>query len=177
MLESLITNKTRLKLLLKFFLNNQTTSYLRNLESEFGESTNAIRIELNRMESAGLLNSSLSGNKKMFQANDQHPLYTEINSIVRKTVGLDQVVEKVTSNIGDLHEAYLIGDLAKGKDCQVIDLLLIGDNIDKPYVSQLIEKAEELIKRKIRFLALSLDEKVEYMEKNTALLLWNDKTT
>ena len=50
MLDTLITSKTRIKLLLKFFLNAQTKSYLRSLEGEFGESTNAIRLELNKFE-------------------------------------------------------------------------------------------------------------------------------
>ena len=43
MIESIITSKTRIKLLLKFFLNSQTTSYLRGLEAELGESSNSMR--------------------------------------------------------------------------------------------------------------------------------------
>jgi predicted transcriptional regulator len=69
MLDSLITSKTRIKLLLKFFLNSDNKSYLRNLEQEFGESSNAIRVELNRLEEADLLRSEVSGNKKFFSAN------------------------------------------------------------------------------------------------------------
>jgi predicted transcriptional regulator len=72
MIETLISSKTRIKLLLKFFLNSETTSYLRHLESEFGESTNAIRLELNKLEEAGMLNSQFEGNKKIYQANKQH---------------------------------------------------------------------------------------------------------
>ena len=68
MIETLISSKTRVKLLLKFFLNSRTTAYLRSLESEFGESTNAIRIELNKLENAGMLRATLNGNKKYFQA-------------------------------------------------------------------------------------------------------------
>ena len=59
MLDSIITSKTRIKLLLKFFLNSETKSYLRNLEQEFGESTNGIRVELNRLEGAGLLKTEV----------------------------------------------------------------------------------------------------------------------
>ena len=66
MIEGLITSKTRIKLLLKFFLNSETKSYLRSLESEFDESSNSIRVELNRLEAAGLLQSNLEGNKKIF---------------------------------------------------------------------------------------------------------------
>ena len=172
MLETIITNKTRLKLLLKFFLNKQATGYLRGLETEFGESTNAIRVELNRMEDAGLLVSSFSGNKKYFQANTEHPLYNEINSILKKTVGIDKIINNVLLNIGDLQQAYITGDLAMGKDSNVIDLVLIGNSIDKRYVSVLIKKAEQLIQRKIRFFILSDAEKVEFLANNNALFIW-----
>ena len=172
MLESLITSKTRLKLLLKFFLNKENTSYLRNLENEFGESTNAIRIELNRLESAGLLSAEHIGNKKYFRANTLHPLYPDINSILKKTIGIDRIVEQITSKLGDLYQAYLVGDLALGKDSRIIDLLLIGENIDRDYLNTLVGKAERYIERKIRFLILSRTEKIEYLKNHPSLLIW-----
>ena len=50
MLESLITSKTRVKLLLKFFINPLTKVYMRELAKEFHVSTNSIRLELNQFE-------------------------------------------------------------------------------------------------------------------------------
>jgi len=173
MLDSLITSKTRMKLLLKFFLNKENTSYLRHLENEFGESTNAIRLELNRFESAGLLTTEYIGNKKYFRANIQHPLYPDINNILIKTIGIDRIIEQITSNIGDLKQTYLIGDLALGKDSKVIDLLLIGDNLNSSYVLSMVEKAEKYLSRKIRFLILTNQEKEEYLKDHPALLIWN----
>ncbi|WP_321996235.1 ArsR family transcriptional regulator [Draconibacterium orientale] len=173
MIESLITNKTRLKLLLKFFLNKETTSYLRNLENEFGESSNAIRLELNRLEKADLLVSNFNGNRKYFRANDNHPLYGEINSILQKTVGLDTIIEKILKNVGDLNEAYLIGDLAIGKESGIIDLLLVGDDIDTRFVVALVTKAEKLVNKKIRYLILSENEKADYLQKQNALHIWS----
>ena len=73
MLETLITSKTRIKLLLKFFLNIHNQGYLRSLESEFNESTNGIRQELNRFEHAGLLLTESEGNKKLYRANTNIP--------------------------------------------------------------------------------------------------------
>ena len=116
MLEALITSKTRLKLLLKFFLNSDTTAYLRSLEPEFDESTNAIRQELNRFEEAGLLTADKKGNKKVYHANTGHPLFPEINSLLMKYVGIDQVIEKVVKKLGKLNAVYLVGELAKGKE-------------------------------------------------------------
>jgi len=175
MLETLITNKTRLKILLKFFLNKKNTSYLRNLESEFGESSNAIRIELNRLETAGLLISQFEGNKKYFKANDQHPIYSEINSILHKSFGIDTVIKHVVTNIEQVDEAYLIGDLAKGKHPGVIDLLLIGDSLNNQKIASLTEKTEETIQRKIRFLILNENEKNNYLKEKQSMLIWKRK--
>jgi len=50
LLSDLISSKTRIKLLLKFFLNSDTTSHLRGLAEEFSESTNGVRVELNRLD-------------------------------------------------------------------------------------------------------------------------------
>lgn len=151
MIETLISSKTRIKLLLKFFLNSKTTAYLRSLESEFGDSTNSIRVELNKLENAGMLRSSQKGNKKIFQANTKHPLFAEIHNILLKQIGLDQIIEKVVERLGDVDRVYLIGDFAKGLDSQIIDLIFVGD-IDKSYLLNLVEKVEKLIQRKIRYL-------------------------
>ncbi|MDZ7608177.1 MAG: ArsR family transcriptional regulator [Cyclobacteriaceae bacterium] len=170
MINTLITSKTRIKLLLKFFLNPENSAHLRGLESELGESSNAIRLELNRLEEANMLSSELQGNRKYFKVNDQHPLYNEINSIVKKYFGLDMVVEWIAKRLGNLHAVYLTGDIAKGKDSDLIDLILVGV-IDQNYLLQLITKAEKVINRKIRYLILTDEEFVAYSLKNNGLLL------
>lgn len=149
MLEALITSKTRIKLLLKFFLNPISEGYLRGLSTEFGESTNSIRLELNRLEEAGLLESDSSGHKKMFHANQRHPLFNDIQNIIHKYVGMDKIIEKVVNYLGEPEEVYLIGDLAKGHDSKELHILIIGENIDKDYLDQLCKKTQKLISRKI----------------------------
>lgn len=172
MLDSLITSKTRIKLLLKFFLNTQTKSYLRNLEQEFGESTNAIRVELNRLEGAGLLQAEQNKNRKYFWANTSHPLFDDINNILKKFVGIDQLIEKVTSQIGDLEAAYVTGDFAQGNNSKIIDLVLIGQNLDIAYITQLITKTEKMMTRKIRYLVLTDSQMKDFYEGKPALLIW-----
>ena len=173
MLNTLITSKTRLKLLLKFFLNPGARAYLRGLADEFGESSNSIRVELNRFENAGLLNSDFEGNKKIFKANTSHPLFPDIQSIVKKTVGIDKIVDKVVMNLGDVEQAYITGDFAQGKDGQTIDILLIGNNLNKEYLLELITRAEEIVGKKIRYLILQKEEAIEYLRKvGQFLLIW-----
>lgn len=174
MIDALISSKTRIKLLLKFFLNSHATAYLRSLESEFGESSNGIRVELNRLENAGLLVSSSVGNKKVFQANTAHPLFADIHNIIMKYIGFDQIIENVIQRLGDVQRVYLVGEFSKGADSQIIDLIFFG-NFDKNYLLELIGKAEKLIKRKIRYLLYD-EQDIESMDWSQyapePLLLW-----
>lgn len=175
MIETLISSKTRVKLLLKFFLNSSNRAYLRGLEEEFGESTNAIRLELNKLEEAGMVSSDVQGNKKYFMANVKHPLFSDLNSIIRKYVGIDTIIENVISQLGEVERVYLTGEFAKGNNSNMIDLELVGQ-VNTQYLSSLIEKAEPLIKRKIRYVIYSADEfKALKQSKNIheKLLIWS----
>jgi predicted nucleotidyltransferase len=176
MIETLISSKTRIKLLLKFFLNSKATSYLRGLEAEFGESSNAIRVELNRFEKAGMLKSFLQGNKKYFQANTSHPLFEDTHNIILKYIGFDKIIDSVIENLGDVKRVYVTGAFAKGMDDGVIDLVLVGD-INKAYLIELIEKVEKLIPRKVRYIVYSDREMIDLDWENLnnqALLLWEN---
>lgn len=178
MIETLISSKTRIKLLLKFFLNSNTKAYLRGLSSEFGESSNAIRVELNRLEDAGMLKSISEGNKKFFSANTSHPLFREVHNILMKYVGFDQIIERVVNRLGEVDKVYVTGDLSRGMNSEIIDLLFIG-NIDKNYLIELIEKAEEFISKKIRYITYSREEALNIdwsSYKPKPLLLWADES-
>lgn len=165
-------------MLLKFFLNSNSKAYLRSLSQEFGESTNAIRMELNKFEQAGLLQSELTGNKKLFRANIRHPLFSDIHNLILKHVGIDRIIENVIEKLGELDKVFLVGDFATGQDAQVIDLFFVGDDINKQYLLKLVEKAEDMIDRKIRYMVFDKNEFDEYMSSYTGvepLLLWEDK--
>ncbi len=177
MIDSLITSKTRIKLLLRFFLNSRASGYLRGLEQEFGDSSNAIRLELNRFEEAGLLEASLEGNKKYYTANTDHPLYSDINNIIRKHIGLDQIVSNVIERLGQLEAVYLTGSFARGLDSSIIDILLIGD-VDQSYLSQLMHKVEALISRRIRYIVYRENSAVTWSDIGAdRLLLWQNGKT
>lgn len=174
MLEALISSKTRIKLLLKFFLNPETGAHLRSLADEFEESTNSVRVELNRFEAAGMLSTNAEGNKKIFKVNKSFPLFNEVRSIVLKQTGLDKVIDAVIEKLGDVHEVYLTGELAQGRSSDVISLLIVGDP-DRTYLTQLVAKAEKLVDKKIQYLIYSKPEfDLLALAPSKALLLWNE---
>ncbi len=174
MLDSLITSKTRVKLLLKFFMNPGTKSYLRGLASEFGESSNAIRVELNRLTKAKLLKSSNEGRTIQYIANKDHSLFKDLQNVVKKYVGIDKLADELASKLGNIQAAYVIGDYAKGRDSGLIDLVLVGE-VEEDQLKEMTEKTERLIERKIRSLVLNQNEFLKLKDRlniKHALFIW-----
>ena len=151
MLNSLITSKTRLRLLIKFFISQANKAHLNGLASEFGESTNSIRKELNNLYDAGYLLKSKSNNKIEYNFNAKHPLYETMRKVVMKHLGLEDIVETVLKKMGTVENIILIGDYAKGIDSGNIEIILTGKDLDMDYISNLESKIEKLINRKVTF--------------------------
>ena len=155
MLESIITSKTRLNLLIKFFVNIANKGYLNSLATEFGESTNSVRKELNNLTSAGYLVKKSINNKVIYSANVNHPLFNILQSIVRKHLGIEEIVKRVLNKIGKINKIILLGDYSRGIDSGVIDVLIIGEDINKKYLDEITSRVESEIKRKVNFLISS----------------------
>jgi len=173
----LIASKTRIKLLIRFFFNPETKSYLRELAKEFNVSTNSVREELNQLTKTKLLKSKKDGRQVYYSAETSHPLFPELKSMVSKVMGIDQVIDGIVNRLGDIEEAYLIDDYAEGKDTGIIDLLLVGD-VDQYHLNDLSRKTERYIKRKIRSLVLSRDEYknlLPELRKRPRVLIWEAK--
>jgi hypothetical protein len=178
MIDTLITSRTRIKLITRFFLNANAKAHLRGLATEFGESSNAIRVELNRFEKAGLLTSSQEGIKKVFQANTDHPIFPDIHNILLKHLGLDHIIQKVIDGLGDIRRVYVTGDYANGIDAETIELLFVGNAVDQEYLAELVKKAGRLIHRVINYLVHTETEEQEFLtgkEETEYLLLWQNE--
>ena len=151
MLDSLITSKTRLRLLIKFFLNIANEGYLNGLANEFGESTNSIRKELNNLSSTGYLEKHNENNKVVYKANVSHPLFKIIQKIVKKHLGIEEILETVLKRIGEVKKIMILGDYAKGMDTGHIEILIVGDKISEDYLKEITPKIEKKINRKVSF--------------------------
>ena len=169
LLGPLITSKTRLKLLTRFFLNQSVDGYLQGLSKELDENTNSIRVELNRLEKAGLLSSKTKGRRKLYSVNTSHPLTSDLTSIVRKVSGIDVLVERVTTNLPSLEQVWVCGDLAKGLPSEYIEAILIGADLDRSYIKRLTDKAQSLTGKTI---TVKVEEEIELNGVKDGLVVW-----
>ena len=174
MLESFITSKTRIRILIRLFLNPAQKAYLRELATEFDISSSQLSEELHNMKDAGLLSQDKAGRQIHYQANTGHPLFPELHSMVKKALGMDRILDSIIERLGDLECAILLDDYAQGKDSGIVDLALVG-NINKTNLQDLTEKTEKYIGRKIRVLVMTVDEYREFrprLDTRPNLILW-----
>lgn len=149
MLDSLITSKTRLKLLIKFFVSASNRGYLRGLADEFKESTNAIRKELNQLTEAGYLIREDKEHKIYYRANIKHSLFSSLQGLIHNFLGIEVFVDKVLERAGDVEEVALMGDYAQGLDSGHIEVLVQGKNLNLSYLSQAAVKAGTILGKKV----------------------------
>ena len=152
MLGSLITSKTRLRMLIKFFVSAANNGYLNGLASEFNESTNSIRKELNNLSEAGYLLKSKKNNRVIYNANTSHPMFDILQKIVRQQLGLEEIVETVIKRIGDVDQIALAGEYAMGIDSGNIEIIINGSSVNKDYLENIKPKIKKKIGREVSFL-------------------------
>jgi DNA-binding transcriptional ArsR family regulator len=177
MLDGLITSKTRVRILMRLFLNSREKVYLRELANEYGLSSGQLSSELHHMRDAGFLSQDRSGSKVEYRANTKHPLFPELQSMARKALGMDKILDSIVERLGNLEMALLLDDYAQGKDTGIVDLALVGD-INKQNLNDLVEKTERYIDRKIRTLILTRQEYEELkptLEARSHLVLWQEE--
>lgn len=163
MLSELFTSKTRIQLLLKLFLNPDVSCYLRELAAEFSVSPHAVKTELDSLAEAGYLTREKQGRSLFFRANTGHPFFPELHSIVKKSLGIDRVVEEVRQRLGQVQAVYILDDYAQGKDSGLIDLLLVGE-VNSACLEGYIRITEEKTRRKLRVLVMTEAEFLELKE-------------
>lgn len=174
MLQQLFTSKVRVQILMRLFLNASSKAYLRELAKEFDVSPGHLRSELQQLSAAGLLSAARDGRQVWYRAEPAHPLFPELQSMVRKSLGMDRIIDSIVERLGNLEAAYLVGDYAEGRDTGIIDLVLVGD-IDRSNLDDLVTKTERYIGRRIRHLVLDREE-LQEIARNVAftplLVLW-----
>jgi predicted nucleotidyltransferase len=112
----------------------------------------AVQRELHRLEHAGLVSVQMHGNQKHYQANRKSPLYDEICSIVRKTVGMEEPLRVAVDSLpGTINLALIYGSVAKRIDTSEsdVDLLIVADELTLEEVYTALSTAEQVLDRKV----------------------------
>jgi len=159
-LDALFTSQARVEVLKLFFLRSSSRHYLREISSLTDQPVRAIQRELARLEKAGLLVSSVDGNRKYFEANRQSPVFSEVRALMVKTAGIGDELKKILQERSDaIRSAFIFGSFARGSETTTsdIDLMAIGD-ITSRELSRLLAPLKEQLDREMNSVTIQVDE-------------------
>jgi len=153
MIEKLFTSATRIALLGEFLLHPEREYYLRQLCSMHDLAPRSVGLELANLESIGVITRRPAGKSIFYSANRNHILFSELQKIFIKTVGLTDVVqtalEPFTANItlAFIYGLFGKGDFPPESD---IDLMIIG-RVSSFLLSETLGKAGQQLGREINY--------------------------
>lgn len=152
MLATLVTAKSRRRLLTLFLTHPEQRFYHAQIVRDMKIPVSAAQTELKKLSDIGFLKIEREANIKFYKVNKDFPLYNELKSIIYKTIGLADALKENLSKIGHIDVAFIYGSVAKNTEDvrSDIDLMIIGDP-DMDEVHNTISKAEDELSREINF--------------------------
>jgi predicted nucleotidyltransferase len=129
----------------------------------------AVQRELRKLAAAGIVVATSSGNRKLYQANRQSPIFEELYGIIVKTVGLVEPLERALKPFNSkIAFAFVYGSVAKGMDTAKsdIDLMILGQDLSYSDVFAALQKAERKTLRAVNPTLMTVEEwqqKAEHM--------------
>lgn len=163
MLKNLFSSEVRVKLLNWFLMNPDKEFYLRELSNSLKISPRSVSMELNNLLKIDLIKKRISGNHHYYLVNIQHLIYTELQNIFIKTVGVRNILADSLEPIKkDILFSFIYGSIAKGNATSTsdIDLLIIGD-VGSKKISNILLDAGSTLDREINFSIFKKDEFIQ----------------
>jgi DNA-binding transcriptional ArsR family regulator len=127
--ELLFPNQTRRKALAWLCMHPEQSIHLRELARQTSATPGTLKKELDALSHAGLLNSQRVGNQVQFRVNNQHPVFPELQALVRKTIGLTDVLQQALASLRPrIDLAFVYGSMASGSahEGSDVDVLLVA---------------------------------------------------
>lgn len=126
--------------------------HLSELRRLTGLGSASLQRELNRLVEAELVQSERVGNLRRFQASPKSPVYSELVSLTRKSVGMEPMLrEALMPLLPRLKAAWIFGSVARQTDASQseIDIMLIGQDLPLGDILERLLPMEAQLGRKI----------------------------
>jgi len=125
--------------------------HLRQLSRLTKITLGAVQRELRQLVDAGLVTRRASGNQVLYSANEANPVFTEMKSLVTKTVGIHDVLLAALDPLKErISVAFVYGSTARLKENtrSDVDLMIVG-KVHFPDVIEHLADAQKTLNREI----------------------------
>lgn len=139
------------KALALLLLQPQRRLHVREIARLTGTVAGTMNKELDRLQRAGLLEKHRVGNQLQFCANLRHPVYPELSALLRKTIGLADVLTLALTPVSErITVAFVFGSVARSSDTAAsgVDVIIIG-RVDFGEAVNLLYQAQTTLHREI----------------------------
>lgn len=153
------------------FLHEDEAFYLNELVRRIAVDKRNLAKKLQELKRMGLIKSHSVGNQRHFSLNRHFPLYQEYRQIVLKTVGLEQQLRDILSNIEGIQSAVIFGSYAENKldTASDIDILVVGSH-DTIHLQEILTELQRAVDREINVISMGRSEYQERASSGEALL-------
>lgn len=165
-LEDIITSKVRVKILELFFSNLAEMYHVRGIVREIREEINAVRRELEKLETSGILKKEPRGNRVYYFLRNDYPLFGDLLAIVAKSNGLGKMILDSRSKLGKINLVMFSGKFARNKprkNDDEVDILVVGEVV-LPELAAIVRNFESKLNREINYTVMTKEE-LEYRKK------------
>lgn len=145
-------SSTQLRVLGLLFGQPERSFYASEIIERVGAGSGAVQRQLRRLSESGLVRVFRLGRQTHYQADESSPIFDELCSMMRKTVGLVEPLREALEPLRqELDLALVFGSVAKGRDTASsdIDLLLVSDTLTLEALYAGLAPAEEALGRTI----------------------------
>jgi hypothetical protein len=165
-LEDIITSKVRVKILELFFSNLTEMYHVRGIVREIKEEINAVRRELEKLETSGILKKEPRGNRVYYFLRSDYPLFGDLLAIVAKSTGLGRMILDSRSKLGKINLVMFSGKFSRNKprkNDDEVDILVVGEVV-LPELAAIVRNFESKLNREINYTVMTKEE-LEYRKK------------
>lgn len=159
-LNDFITSKVRIKILELFYRDVSEMYHVRGIVRETKEEINAVRRELTRLETAGMIKKEKRGNRIYYWPRTDYLMFDDMLSMVSKTTGLGRQIIDGRKKMGKPTFVMFSGRFARHKERKrddEVDLLVVGDVV-LPELATLVRVEESKRGIEINYTVMSREE-------------------
>ena len=162
MINKLFSSKTRVEVLKLFLFNSQDSFYQRQISAITHQHIRGVQREVIKLESIGLIEKSIQGNRIYYKANKKCPIFEQLKMILFKSVGIAEVLKENLKKRDNIKIAFIYGSYAKGGENLLsdIDLMVVG-SITLKELSSILSKPKRELTREINYAVFPQQEFIE----------------
>jgi len=157
-LKSLFSSAIRADVLALLLNNADERFYVREIATLLRKNPSGVKRELDNLEKMGILTSKRVANLKYFQADKKSPFFSELKSIIAKSLGVTGALKAMLKTTS-VKTAFIFGPYAESEEDDTVNVFIVGP------ASLSLDGIKDIEERFIKKISVTLMDENEFKTK------------